>query len=179
MSPEAERLNFGCQAQEIAPMNIEWYIVHQTGGRTRLKPCAPLGEREVLMELADRLNSLDEALGVIPRPATGSLIIEHPMQNWQRVLPQLQALGLRLGEAPQPQRSHLLSPVLQMMTEVDAAIRNSTEGQVDSRTLMFLIYFLLGVTQLFRGQVLGPAVGLFWFALETLGKIEQERPPSP
>jgi hypothetical protein len=160
-------------------MNREWYIAHQIEGRTRIKPCAPLEESEILMELADRFNSLDGVLGAIPRPATGSLIIEHPVQSWQRLLPQLQALGLRLREAPEPQLSNLLSPMVQMFTEVDETIRDSTDGQVDSRTLLFFIYLLLGVTQLFRGQVLGPAVGLFWFALQSLREIELERPPSP
>jgi hypothetical protein len=160
-------------------MSIEWYIAHQIEGRTRLKPCAPLEESEILMQLADRINHLDEVLGVIPKPATGSLIIEHPLQSWQRLLPQLQALGLRLGEAPELQRSNLLSPLVQMFTEVDTAIRDSTEGQADSRTLLFFIFLLMGVTQLFRGNVLGPAVGLFWFAFENLREIERERPPSP
>jgi hypothetical protein len=157
-------------------MNITWYIAHQIEGRTRLRPCVPLEDGGELIDLADAFIRLDGVEAVIPRASTGSLIIKHPMQGWQSLLPQLKALGLRLGEAPEQTRDGPLPQVEQLFRQFDKSIRDFSAGKADTRTLLFFTYLVLGITQLYRGQVLGPAVGLFWYAFQTLRDMDREKP---
>ncbi|MGD8911712.1 MAG: hypothetical protein PVI97_05670 [Candidatus Thiodiazotropha sp.] len=156
-------------------MKATWYIAHQTEGRTRLRSCVPLENGEELIDLTDAFIRLDGVEEVIPRASTGSLIIQHPMQSWQSLLPQLKALGLRIGEAPEQARVNALPQMVQLFSQLDKSISDFSGGKADTRTLLFFTYLVLGITQLYRGQVLGPAAGLFWYAFETLRDMDRER----
>jgi hypothetical protein len=51
----------------------------------------------------------------------------------------------------------------------DATLRRWTEGQIDIRGLLFVVMFVGGIYQLFRGRLAAPAPTLLWRAGDLLG----------
>jgi hypothetical protein len=51
---------------------------------------------------------------------------------------------------------------------LDTAIARFSLGDLDVRSLAFVILLLASALQIFRGQILGPASTLLWYALELL-----------
>jgi hypothetical protein len=156
----------------------DWYIAHQTAGRTRLRFRSDPDARDRLLRFAEAVAALEGVERVTPRPTTGSLIIEHPGHSWEAIGSQLEGRGLTPGERPQTTRSRPLVPVTRLVGDLDRLIRDGTQGRADLRALLFLLLMAMAVVQLFRGQVAGPAMALFWYAYSML-RAENGEPSSP
>jgi hypothetical protein len=157
-------------------MNISLFVAHQTQGRTRLRLTQRLAGQQrdeqlaTLIGLAERLGqTLPDDSGLLrvePRPATGSLIIEHPDCDIDELERTLGALDCRLESPPAQTVRPGLSPLLSGLDQADRTLRESTSDATDLRTLMFLLLVGLAVAQLLRGQVMAPATSLLWYAFD-------------
>jgi hypothetical protein len=149
-------------------MSFSYYIAHQIEGRTRLRARLPVEDENKVAALTERLGEIEGIEGLSRRARTGSLIVEHPLKPWKELLPDLQAAGINLEEAPQKVSQYSLSPFVELMRDLDSAISDISAGRADSRTLVFSLLLLLGLVQLMRGQVAAPATSLFWYAYEMI-----------
>lgn len=129
------------------------YINHRCAGRARFKFAARRGDTAYFFELAEALASGPGVLAVHASPLTASVLVRHegPLED---IVAFAQSKGLFALV------DHPVTPLPQF--EEDA-------GALDVNTLLALLFFGLGIVQVVRGHVLGPAISLFGLALQVAG----------
>jgi hypothetical protein len=99
------------------------------------------------------------------------LLLLHPEQPFAELETQLKALELfEIVEAPASRESALM-PVFSGIATVDEGLAEGTSGHFDLRTLA--VIGLLGVAfhQLYRGNIVGPAIPMLMSAMELARQI--------
>jgi hypothetical protein len=125
------------------------YVAHAGAGRTRLRVPARQGDAGFFSACAARLAELEGVHAVRPRALTAGLLVEHE-GGFEAIAEQASAAGLfRLGE---PELEGDAQPALPIAAGVLGA---------------------LAVLQVFRRQLLPPAITLLWYAA-ALARPSQE-----
>lgn len=129
-------------------------LVHAVPGRVRLRVPGRRGDRAFLERLGESLRPLGR---VRVNPLTGSVLVEgRPSLSWREVAD----LGGKAGLVD-------LRPA--------PAAAPEPEG-IGLQAAGALALVVLAIVQIARGQVLGPASNLLWYALELIR--EPQRSPS-
>jgi hypothetical protein len=150
-------------------MTATAYIQHQVPGRLRIRVPARRGNVEYFAALARHLSALPgvERLEANHRTA-GVLVVHDPGTTAERILNDAQHGGLlTLHGAP----GHTLTAAEKAglgLQGLDSGLRNMTRGDLDARSLILGAFVTMGVVQLTRGHVMGPAVTLFWYAYQII-----------
>jgi hypothetical protein len=147
-------------------------ICHRIGGRARVRIAERRGDAAFFERVSQSLGRSQGVMRCEANPITGSVLIEH-------TAPLAQVLGL--AQAQELFRVDRLEPGLvpgqvraaEGLERIDADVRQLTRGEVDLRTVALAILIGMGVVQLIRGNVLAPAVTLFWYALMTMHFLQQ------
>lgn len=133
---------------------------HRIPGRTRLRLQAPVPEADRLEVLADKLSALAGVHAVDINPATGSVLIRHE--------PDCDPLGaataarlIDLLPPPEPEPFDPTGAILRQLEAADAAVTRASSGRLDLMQATIGGLVLLGLVQLGRGRVAGPALTLF------------------
>lgn len=147
------------------------WIVHQTAGRLRLRLPQRRKDRDYLDALAAAAAALPGIVAAQANPVTGSLLLlyeEHAADTFAEALDHLvdaHGIVLQFGTPPLPP----VRPTLQRgLAGIDSYLGQVSQQSTDLRSLGVLLFLLLGVVQLARGQVLAPASSLLWYALDLL-----------
>jgi hypothetical protein len=127
----------------LSPLPLA-YVAHATQGRIRLRVPARQGETDYFSECTARLAEIEGVLAVRPRALTASLLIEHD-SAFETIVERVRAAGLfaiaEVGaDRGPPPAGRPLAPAIAGVLGVLAAL------------------------QLFRNQVLPPALTLLWYA---------------
>ena len=155
-------------------------VAHQIAGRTRLRCLQRPVDAVELAAFAEALAAQPGIEALDARAATGSLVIEHPALDAAQLLQRVERAGGEVGtDEPQAQAVHdSLAPVRHTMGAMDNMLSQLTAGGLDARSLAFIVFFSLGVTQLLRGQVMMPAFSFLWYAFD-LAKRQPGTPGVP
>lgn len=147
------------------------WIVHQTAGRLRLR--LPRRRKDVIYldALADAAAELPGILAAQANPLTGSLLLlyeEDAADAFADALDRLvDAHGIVLHFGAPPMAP--VRPALQRgLAGIDAYLGQMSQQSTDLRSLGVLLFLVLSLVQLGRGQVLAPASSLLWYALDLL-----------
>lgn len=169
------------------------YLTHQIPGRARLKVPARRRDRRFFDEVAKGFSSCPGVSAVEADPRTASLLVRHT-SPWEAIVDSARRSGLLAGPgrpvAPAaPIGSIAVPPESAGTPGVPAAVpepeppapwagrqvpdrqgpgrpAGRPAGQMDLRRPLALLFFVGGVVQLFRGQILLPAIALFWYAFD-------------
>ncbi len=142
------------------------YIVHQLRGRLRLRIREKRQDPDFFQEICVRLESLPGVVDVRCNANTGSLLLLHPEQSYVELEPQLQGLGLfELVSGSEP-TSSMLEPMFEGFSWADQALNETSTGKVDLRSLAFIGLMGLAVQQIYRGNIVGPAIPMLISALD-------------
>jgi hypothetical protein len=106
-------------------------------------------------------------------PTTGTILIEHAAPL-EQVLRFAEAQQLFCVDRLEPRQVAGRLRAAQGLKRIDAEVRQLTGGEADLRTVALAGLISLGVVQLIRGDVLAPAVTLFWYALATMHFLQQQ-----
>jgi hypothetical protein len=141
-------------------------VVHRTTGRLRVRVAERRKDADWLKTAAAQVAELPGVQSVEVGTQTGSLLLLHvPDQDPE---PALRALGLWcFDDAPPPEEPPLQS-LKEIASSLERELRGLTPGAPDLRTMLFLSLGALAMAQVARGQVMAPAVSLFWYALDLL-----------
>ena len=138
-------------------------MVHRLPGRIRLQIPNRRGDLAYFDMLALELAMLDQVRGVSVNPATASVLLryEEPLDRMIETartqgLFTLADLALRLEPIEQRLR--------QTFASADVTVREATAGELDLVGAAALGMLGLAALQALRGQLLGPAFNLAWYA---------------
>lgn len=148
-------------------------LVHAIPGRSRLRVREPaLGGGE-LRQLARALSRCPGTRAATAGRRTGTLLILHrgTFTEWRREAEQHGLLHFASATHSQPPIPTLLQ---RQIESGDSGVRGLSGGALDLRSLTVVALLLLALIQGLRGQVLGPASGLLWYALRVAGVAAPE-----
>ena len=149
------------------------YIVHQARGRLRLRIREKRQDPEYFLAVCAKLESLSGVADISFNENTGSLLILHPELPYTELAPQLHELALfELVDGPEP-KSPVLTPVFEGFTWMDHALAEGSTGKIDLRSVAFIALLGLAAQQIYRGNILGPAVPMLLSALDLAKQIAQ------
>ncbi len=147
------------------------HIIHQLRGRVRLRIKEKCQDPDYFAVLCQRIESLAGVTDVSANPTTGSLLLLHPESPFAEIETQLKALGLfEIVDAPVPQQSALM-PVFSGIARIDEGLAEETSGSYDLRTLAVIGLVGFAVYQLYRGNIVGPAIPMLISALDLARQI--------
>ncbi len=131
------------------------YVVHRLGGRIRLRVPEKRRDAQWLAEGAERLGRLPGVEDVVIGPAGSLLIHCEDSARLEGLLPQSGLFRLEPDPIPGPGAGAALLG------------REGTDhglGSAELRTLLALLFVVLAIVQIVRGQILVPAISLLWYA---------------
>jgi len=158
-------------------MKLEDCVVHQMPGRIRLRVPSLKGNDAVFEQAQSWVSRFPGVTSVHANPLTASLLVLYDPAKEQDLFSAAQGLlGLLAPDEVQP-------PSRATQEWLDAQLGQLRDAYAQAAPLIALGLFGLGALQALRGQVLGPAATLFWYALRTLslsqGAASAGPPPGP
>ncbi len=134
----------------------------------RLRVPEKRGDPTWLAELRSRLLAHPAIESVTTNPVLGSILLVFTEASAVAIEEYLGTeMGLDLTNDPPP-LAQALSGVTQAVDVLDQMVGEMTAGGADLRTLAFLVFLGLALRQALRGEVLGPALPLVWYAFDLL-----------
>ncbi len=151
-------------------------VVSATPGRLRLRLPEGVARPERLAAAAEALAALADVSVAVPRPRTGSLVVEFDTGAAQAVRAALRELGLATPSAPTDGDPEGVR-VLGVLSRANDLVARRTKGP-DLRTLVPVGLGMLALRQLVRGEqrlVNAPWYVLAWYASETFQKFHAQQ----
>jgi heavy-metal-associated domain-containing protein len=146
-------------------------IVHFTPRRLRLKVPEKRRDTGFFDFVRNRLAAWDSVERVETNPLTASILVHFsaPEQLLLEVVGKNDFLDIDLDAIAQPAEPVVTGGAIRSFVAGDNALRSWTANAIDVRSAAFLLLFVGGVYQLFRGRLSTPAPTLLWYAGSLLG----------
>lgn len=148
-------------------MSPEAYLAHSVPGRLRLKVPSMRGDQAYFERLGAVLSQRAGVDAVVINAATASVLIGHDGLDAGELGRLGEEAGLfRLRPAaydPLWQRAH------QGLEMLDQRMARFSRGELGMRSALLLALVGMALRQASRGQMLGPATTLLWYALQLVG----------
>lgn len=138
-------------------------VVHALPGRARLRIAARRGNAAWFQDLADRLRAYPEVTAVTISPASAGLLVHH-LGSLSQVTEEAERNGLFLVERLDAESPDTATELRGKMAAFGRWMDMTTGDGGAVPAVVFVMLVVGGVTQLARGNVLAPAVTLFWYA---------------
>jgi hypothetical protein len=145
-------------------------------GRVRFRIPIKRGDAIYFNRIRSELESLPEVIAIRVNPLSASVLILHhgdfdlgQLVQWAR--------SRRLFSVPrQPDRRLTLGEMMWHKTkQVESALETLTRGRIDLETSFFFLFLVLGLSQVWRGQIMQPAIPLLWRAMDLLRKSQENQ----
>jgi hypothetical protein len=150
------------------------YVIHSVTGRTRLQIPAKRGDGLFFANVEASLQSCTGIDSVRFNSRAASILITYTSDSNLKSIADFarkrKLFNLR-GNQPVPVKT--LGEVLaSQVGQVDRLVATGSRGHLDSQSIFFLLFLGLGLLQMWRGQIMQPAIPLLWRAMEILKDIE-------
>jgi hypothetical protein len=150
-------------------------------GRIRLKIPQKRSDFQYFVRLADLFTNCPGITQLQLNPLAASILICHGTETqFLNIAKFAQTNGLFTIIEQQPEETFSIPhlPLAKLastgLTHLDEKLMDFSQGRLDGRSLLFLALTGLGVRQMTRGDILGAASSLLWYALRLL-KEENEK----
>lgn len=157
------------------------YVKHQLPGRVRLKIPQKRGDFGYFDRMAELLADCATITQLQLNPPAASLLICHaPDRNFSTIAEFAQTQGLFFVTEQQPEAMLLIPPLpiaklaSAGLNRIDESLLEVSQGRLDGRTLLIMALIGLSVRQMSRGNMMGAASSLIWYAFRLL-KEESEK----
>lgn len=156
---------------------LQAHVVHAIPGRARIKLPARRGDGLFFSRLEDFLRRCPGVAEVHSNSRAASALIafaEHG--NLDRLATYARKHRVfRLDHHPPPLKT-VGEQFSARMHEVNQWISTGSRGHLDAHSVFFLLFLALGVKQLWRGNIMQPAIPLLWRAVEILRDMDGRNP---
>jgi hypothetical protein len=145
-------------------------ICHLTARRMRVRIPEKRRDTAFFDDIVDRLSRWQSVERVEANPLTASILVycSDPQQLLADITARNDLFAIDFG-AEQRASETLRNRAAQHFGSADAALRRWTEGELDIRSLLFVLYLFGGVYQLLHGRVTASAPSLLWRAGSLIG----------
>ncbi len=156
------------------------YIKHQLPGRVRLKIPQKKGDFDYFDRIAERFSDCPGITQLQFNPPAGSMLICHREEiHLLTIVEFAQTNGLfSIIEQPEAVFSIPHLPLAKLTSTslggFEDLLMNFSRGRLDARTILIMALIGLAVRQITRGNVMGAASSLIWYAFRLL-KEESEK----
>jgi len=160
-------------------MSPAFHIAHATSGRTRIKWAGERDNKTRVVDIAGQIAAVEDVDQAIPRPGTGSIIIEHERVQWPQLESELaHRLSLRFSTPATPEPRTAMDTINRGIDRTNAALKGINTDLGSVTVLMMLV---LAVAQAFRGQIGNSSVSFLWYALSiaTMSRRSENTGQSP
>lgn len=155
------------RGRALAPARVEVtetaYLSHRSPGRVRLRFPDRRGDVRFFAELTERLGAFEAVLRVEGNPRTGSVLLLHAGDPGP-VLETARREKLFRVFSREPLEPSLAPRLREELQSASEGLTRLTGGQIDLGTAAFLFLLAGGIVQMMRGQILGPATTMLWYA---------------
>jgi hypothetical protein len=138
-------------------------VVHRLPGRMRLRISDRRGDSGYFEMLALELAMLDQVRGVSVNAAAATVLLRYD-EPLDPLLDVARSEGLFALTDLAPRLEPIEHRLRQVFSSADGAVREATAGELDLVSAAALGILGLAALQTLRGQVLGPALNLAWYA---------------
>ncbi|TVR82486.1 MAG: hypothetical protein EA405_06845 [Rhodospirillales bacterium] len=155
------------------PRAPQAHVSHQMPGRLRLKVPARRRDCDYFADVLEGLSQWPAARRVAVNPVTASVLVEH-----RGDLAALSRFAERQGLFAVPAGPEPTVPVAgrirRELTDVDERLRLIAGGALDLWSATSLVFIVLAVVQLARGNYMGPATTLIWAGVSAMRQARTE-----
>jgi hypothetical protein len=150
------------------------YIKHQLPGRVRLKIPQKRGDFRYFDRIAELFTDCPGITQLQLNPPAASILICHVTEtDFLNIAEFAQTNGLfTITEQPEETYSMPYLPIPKFtskgLNRVDESLMDFSQGLLDGRSLLILALIGLAVRQMTRGNIMGPATTLLWYAFSLL-----------
>lgn len=156
-------------------MPSQAHLVHRARGRLRLRIPERRHDRAFFAELEERLLALPGVTAVSANPETAGVLILTAADPAPDPVPAIDSTGLvRVVDTPPPPPP-ALDTLRGLARRVDQSLDEFSDGALDLSSLAVHVLLVLAIRQAAKGQILGSAASLFWYAAE-ITRHRQQRP---
>ncbi len=156
-----------------AEMRAGAHVVHHIPGRVRLRVPAKRHDRRFFSEVKAQLEQVPQVRAVAVNHTSASVLVKYEGEILDLLLAASQ-VGLEAMMEIEPDLPPLVpvaDRLLGRLGDLDERIVRATGGGADGRSVVLIALLLAAGVQLLRGQIVGPAVPLLWYATRALGGI--------
>lgn len=149
---------------------LQAYLVHAAPGRARIRIPAKRGDAFFFSELESWLKTCPGVARIQINPRAASVLIY--FSGVAAGLTELARLArqhriFKLDDKPQPLKT-VAEIVSEQMGQANQLLSTGSRGHLDAQSVFFLLFLALGVKQLWRGNIMQPAIPMLWRAVEIL-----------
>lgn len=146
--------------------------VHSVPGRVRYRILERRGDTEFFLQLREALAGREGIHAVVVNATTASILIHHAGDP-DALAAAVRESGL-FEVGPQPNLT-LGAQAAAGLRDADSGLKLVTDGKIDMNSALFLALTGFAIHQAVKGNLLGPASTLIWYALATL-KWHEKKP---
>ncbi len=151
-------------------MNGTAHVSHRVAGRVRLRIADRRGDVDYFTQVARELSKIARVSRVECNPATCSVLLIHEGDDVFQILESAQQAGLFRLAPNGGRKTTMVQRAGTGLKELDSRVKTLTGGDLDIRSVILGGFVAMGVVQLSRGHIMGPAVTLFWYAYQLMAK---------
>lgn len=141
---------------------------HSIAGRTRLRLPSKRGDIGYFTRLRAALVAMPRINEVRINAPIGGVTLLHPEASWEPICAWAAENGWFQLDDARLRPDYFLKEVSRDISAASrrlANIRQAAASGVTPRRALFVTLVILGISQTARGQIMAPAVTLFWYAL--------------
>lgn len=141
------------------------HVMHALQGRVRIRIPSRRGNKQYFSRLHASLVTFSAVENLRINPKTGSVLIEYTGASFVQLKSFAIETELFLLEDLENEPRAVWQRATSGFEEIDSKLRKLTGGEIDLRSVLFIGLVMMGIRQLSRGYVMGPAMTIFWQAL--------------
>ena len=150
---------------------IQAYVAHTAPGRCRFKIPSMRHDTAYFQSMKETLANTSGIERVETNPLTASILVFYDSERVQ-----LKDVTMRLQAAKHfelTDRVHIRTvweKAVSGIDNIDQQLKEITAGQIEFKSALFIMLFMMALRQLQQGSVFGAASTLFWYAFQVLLK---------
>jgi hypothetical protein len=149
---------------------LQAHLVHAAPGRARIRIPAKRGDAFFFSELETWLKTCPGVSRIQINPRAASALIH--FSGMTAGLTEVARLArqhriFKLDDKPPPLKT-VAEIVAEQMGQANQLLSTGSRGHLDAQSIFFLLFLALGVKQLWRGNIMQPAIPMLWRAVEIL-----------
>jgi hypothetical protein len=148
------------------------FIAHRLPGRIRLRIPSRKGDSRYFLDLERGLRSCPGVKAVSVNPVTASVLVSHAeTANADGIARCAKQADLFALAGDERRTLPLIRRAEDVLRQADERLIGLSRGASDLRSTLLLLLLGAGLVQLVRGEVLGSASTLLWYAFELTGGV--------